>query len=461
MAAAVAEHVQPEGVEPAKLGRPMVFGPPPSAGPPEAAVLWLHGFGDKPDGWSQLLFPLRKAAPPRWRWLHLRAPKVAQPAYKGAELPGWGQFHSSQCLRVGGADYEDEDASGSYAASVAAVHHEIGLLEKEGVDCSKILLAGFSQGAAVAVESALTYPRRVAGVAALSGWLTRRARAAVAARKHVGMPILFCHGTKDDMVGVDCSEAALRAFEEAASGAAGAHGAALELFKGLKHSSCPRELSLVATFVHRSIVGAAAADVVLTVPQWEAGGTAARGSDDEAADSDAASSSGDGDVVFVVKRRLEAVRQALSSGAAVDVVMLQQLLDYEGLADEEALVPLDVGLLSRSQVSVDDLAACVRLRGVEAVARAFVEAGDKPAEFAEGELDGEELTVGKLAKISAASPCSEEGEEEELLEGDEEEDAEADLATCRPCDGAGAQRQASGAAAPAAKRPRRGGGAEA
>lgn len=84
------------------------------------------------------------------------------------------------------------------------------------------------------------------------------------------MPILVCHGTKDDMVGFDCGEAGAKALRTK-------FAVDFERIPGLQHSSCPKELRAVANFVHRALGGAGD----LRVPEWEKGG-AGFGSDDEA-----------------------------------------------------------------------------------------------------------------------------------------------------------------------------------
>merc|ERR1712032_783169 len=125
------------------------------------------------------------------------------------------------------------DKNGYHAASVAAVHKEVDALVEKEVALDKIIIAGFSQGAAIALESALTYPKRIAGCVSLSGWLTPRARSTLTERKDAlsKLPILLCHGTKDKMVGFDCAEAAVKNLNDA--------GVALrfEKLEGHGHSS--------------------------------------------------------------------------------------------------------------------------------------------------------------------------------------------------------------------------------
>ena len=74
-----------------------------------AAVIFLHGFGDGPEGWAEGLKDAR-AARPTWKWVHLRGPKIAQPCYGGRKFQGWGDFVDRGVIDVGSRDHEADDA---------------------------------------------------------------------------------------------------------------------------------------------------------------------------------------------------------------------------------------------------------------------------------------------------------------------------------------------------------------
>ena len=70
-----------------------------------------------------------------------------------------------------------------------------------GVPAHRIVIAGFSQGGAVALHAALRHPARLAGVMALSTYLPLRGLLlAEAAAENRDVPILMCHGSRDDVV---------------------------------------------------------------------------------------------------------------------------------------------------------------------------------------------------------------------------------------------------------------------
>ena len=199
-----------------------------------AAVIFLHGFGDGPEGWAEGLKDAR-AARPTWKWVHLRGPKIAQPCYGGRKFQGWGDFVDRGLVDVGSRDHESDDARGHYASSVARVHAAIDtLVRRDGLTHRQIAIAGFSQGAAVAALAALTYGQPLAGVALLSGWLLPAARERLSTQSPSvnageGASWYVGHGTADDQVAYECAEASRRLL--AAAGAS----VQSDDFKGLNH----------------------------------------------------------------------------------------------------------------------------------------------------------------------------------------------------------------------------------
>jgi phospholipase/carboxylesterase len=79
-----------------------------------------------------------------------------------------------------------------------------GFIEQEharGIPSERIVVAGFSQGGAIAFQAALRHPQRLAGVMALSTYLPlRQTLATEASPANRDVPILMCHGLRDQMV---------------------------------------------------------------------------------------------------------------------------------------------------------------------------------------------------------------------------------------------------------------------
>jgi phospholipase/carboxylesterase len=182
---------------------------PTVAGAP-ATVLWLHGLGA--DGhdfepivpylglpWARFVFP---HAPARPVTIFSRADaegvrpsdrRRAEPdKNQGYVMPAWYDITS---LGRGGAD----------VAHVAETRRQItALLDREserGVLSERIVLAGFSQGAGIALYTGLRHPRRLGGILVASGYeLWPETLAQEVAPENFATPILFCHGLHDDLV---------------------------------------------------------------------------------------------------------------------------------------------------------------------------------------------------------------------------------------------------------------------
>lgn len=220
---------------------------PPAGTSCEGALVWLHGPGSSPEAWMTRLRQLHKRwiqAGKHWRVVLLRAPRLKLACIGGQRLEAWGDLSSAECVHVGSADYDSPDAAGHYVATVAQVHSCVRDLElNHGVLPSRVVIGGFSQGAACAVEAALRYPRPLAGCVVLSGWLLPGAREALSAGLSHGMQCLVCHGVDDDRVGVDCARLAARALR------GGGAAVTTKIWRRLGHSTSDQELAAVGRFL--------------------------------------------------------------------------------------------------------------------------------------------------------------------------------------------------------------------
>ncbi|HUK55730.1 MAG TPA: dienelactone hydrolase family protein [Nitrospiria bacterium] len=88
-------------------------------------------------------------------------------------------------------------------------------LERQKIPSRRIALAGFSQGAVMSLDVGVRYPRRIAGIVAMSGYLARpETLTAEKSPAASGLPILLTHGKNDEVLPVEGAreaEAALRA----------------------------------------------------------------------------------------------------------------------------------------------------------------------------------------------------------------------------------------------------------
>lgn len=173
------------------------------------ALIFLHGLGDSPRGWSHLEDTLQdyhsSLAPTRVKYVFPGSPTIPISINGGASMPGWFDLYDWP-IGVGSKD----DPTG-LARSVASIEEEVQKLgENDGIPPEKIVVGGFSQGGAVALLSCYyqqqqdenNATKRYAGCVGLSAWLTLPEEFVAGAdddekRK---IPLFWGHGTYDDKV---------------------------------------------------------------------------------------------------------------------------------------------------------------------------------------------------------------------------------------------------------------------
>ena len=169
-----------------------------------ASVIWLHGLGADGNDFAPLARQLDLPIPMGVRFVFPHAPSIPVTINNGYVMPAW---------------YDILSMDGSRHVDVSQIEHSAGrvhdLIEREierGVQASRILLAGFSQGGAVAYQAALTFPDRLAGIVALSTYFPTEHSIKVD-QVQTNLPILICHGSLDPVVAEALGLAAKEALE--------------------------------------------------------------------------------------------------------------------------------------------------------------------------------------------------------------------------------------------------------
>jgi phospholipase/carboxylesterase len=165
----------------------------PASGGADAAVIWMHGLGA--DGYDFVPMVPQLPLPPtaRLRFVFPHAEVRPVTVNAGYAMRAWYDIRE---LTPAGRDDE---------AGLAAVRPRIErYIEREqaaGIPAGRIVLAGFSQGGAVALHVGLRHTVRLGGMICLSGYLPMRERlAAELAPANRATPILMCHGREDVVV---------------------------------------------------------------------------------------------------------------------------------------------------------------------------------------------------------------------------------------------------------------------
>jgi phospholipase/carboxylesterase len=142
-----------------------------------------------------------------------------------------------------GFDRRAREDDAGIRASAAAVTELIDREIERGVPADRIVLAGFSQGGAIALHTALREPRALGGVMALSTYLPLAATlAAERTAANARVPIFMAHGTADNVLPLGLGESSRRALE--------ALGYEVEWHAyPMAHSLCLEEVSAIAAWL--------------------------------------------------------------------------------------------------------------------------------------------------------------------------------------------------------------------
>jgi phospholipase/carboxylesterase len=173
-------------------------------GAAEAAVIWLHGLGADGHDFEPLVPELGLPASPRVRFVFPHAPVQPVTINGGYEMRAWYDIYNDR----------RQDEAG-IRASQARVEALIARERQRGVACHRIVLAGFSQGGAIALQTGLRHAERLAGILGLSTYLPLvETVAAEADRANRAVPIMLMHGTQDPLIPFERASFSRRALEE-------------------------------------------------------------------------------------------------------------------------------------------------------------------------------------------------------------------------------------------------------
>ena len=158
---------------------------------PDASVIWLHGLGASGHDFEPVVPELGLPPGAAVRFIFPHAPNLPVTINGGMRMPAWYDIKAMDIDRI----VDTEQLMASSDAVGRLVDQEI----ERGVKSEHIVIAGFSQGGAVAYELGLSYPKRLAGIIALSTYFATAGTVKVS-QANRGIPINVYHGTADPMV---------------------------------------------------------------------------------------------------------------------------------------------------------------------------------------------------------------------------------------------------------------------
>lgn len=159
--------------------------------PATAAIIWLHGLGASGNDFAPIVPELQLPESLAVRFVFPHAPSIPVTVNGGMVMPAWYDILSMDVDRI-----IDEPQIVQSAKAIGE------LIEREiarGIPSDRIILAGFSQGGAVAYQTALSYPKPLGGLIAMSTYLATQDTLALHSA-NLELDIFITHGTQDPIV---------------------------------------------------------------------------------------------------------------------------------------------------------------------------------------------------------------------------------------------------------------------
>jgi phospholipase/carboxylesterase len=161
--------------------------------PIQQSVIWLHGLGADGHDFAPIVPELHI---PNTRFIFPHAPHQPITMNNGYEMRAWYDLYGLTLQTK-----QDE-------AGMRAMQQEIELLieaeQAQGIPADKIVLAGFSQGGAMALFTGLRYPKKLAGILALSTYVSLKEKLTDEAHQaNKDTPIFMAHGSFDSIITLD------------------------------------------------------------------------------------------------------------------------------------------------------------------------------------------------------------------------------------------------------------------
>ena len=173
------------------------------------AVIWLHGLGADGHDFEPIVPELGLAGELPLRFVFPHAPLRPVTVNGGMTMRAWYDIVS--------LDRDGPQDEAGIRASAAIFERLVAREVERGIPCDRIVVAGFSQGGAIALHMALRYPQRLAGLLALSTWLPLQATLPAEVFDNPEaqtreLPIFIAHGSFDPMLPVNLGQESRQAL---------------------------------------------------------------------------------------------------------------------------------------------------------------------------------------------------------------------------------------------------------
>ena len=209
---------------------------------PTHAILWMHGLGADGNDFVPIVDELTLPPDLRIRFIFPHAPMRPVSINGGLMMRAWHDYDlasSNSAFRENMASLRD---------SQTAIEALIGREKRRGIAPQNIILAGFSQGGALALQTGLRYPEKLAGIMALSCYLpASQTLAAEAHQANSTTSIFMAHGSLDNIIPMALAVASRRQLHES--------GYAVTWHEyPMAHSVCKEEIADIGEWLKRVLI---------------------------------------------------------------------------------------------------------------------------------------------------------------------------------------------------------------
>lgn len=206
---------------------------------PAWTILWLHGLGADGHDFEPIVPQLVRRDWPAVRFRFPHAPVRAVTINGGMRMRAW--------YDILGVEIENRQDEAGIRDSITRVEELVAHEEKRGIPSEHIVIAGFSQGGAIALAAGLRHPRRLGGIVALSTYLPLADR--TDAELHPAnrdTPVFMAHGSEDPVIPQSLG-AMSRDWLSVRGYAVAWHSYAMP------HSVCPQEIADIGAWLQAAV----------------------------------------------------------------------------------------------------------------------------------------------------------------------------------------------------------------
>ena len=208
---------------------------------PDASVIWLHGLGADGHDFEPIVPELRLDPGLNLRFVFPHAPMMPVTINQGFVMRAWYDIRS--------ADIGHEPDEKGIRASTDLLRELLAAEIDSGIAPERVVLAGFSQGGVIALQTGLTYGKRLGGILALSTYIALpESIDKEKSETNADIPILLAHGSADPVIPISLAHDTHRLLEQLG------YEVEWHEYKGMPHSVSEQEIFHIAEWLEKILM---------------------------------------------------------------------------------------------------------------------------------------------------------------------------------------------------------------